>query len=280
MRPVGIVTDTTSDLSTTLVEQWSIATAPIYFRIGAEELAMTTTVDRTAFFSRLQRQPLSGTSAVNPHDWLRAYEGLAPDCAEIVALTLSQTLSSTYQSAKIAQSLWTLRRVHCVDSGTVFAGLALLALGAAQKAVADQPLPEVLSWIEEAKTETATLMISPSLAMMVRIGRIPVLKADEQAPAYALLEVRAGVFEVIGTAQSFTEACDHLLDHVIRQYPRLRPERGVIDHGQAPMLARNLAFRVRDRWPQCSITQIDDGPMTAVVADGAGGVAFAIGPMP
>ncbi len=280
MRPVGIVTDTTSDLSTTLVEQWSIATAPIYFRIGAEELAMTTTVDRTAFFSRLQRQPLSGTSAVNPHDWLRAYEGLAPDCAEIVALTLSQTLSSTYQSAKIAQSLWTDRTVHCVDSGTVFAGLALLALGAAEKALAGQTIPEVLKWLEGAKAETATLMISPSLAMMARIGRIDLLKAEEQAPAYALLEVRAGAFEVVGTAQSFAEACDRLLEHTIRHYPGLRPERVVIDHGQVPALARDLASRTRDRWPLCQVTQIDDGPMTAVVADGAGGVAFAVGPMP
>jgi fatty acid-binding protein DegV len=170
--------------------------------------------------------------------------------------------------------------VHCVDSGTVFAGLALLALGAAEKALAGDGSNEVLRWLELAKSETATFMISPSMAMLARIGRVAELKADERAPAYALVEVRAGRLELVGTAESFAVASDQLLEYAVQQYKGLRPGRAVIDHGRVPGLADDLAWRVGGRWPQCQVTRMDDGPMTAVVADGAGGVAFAIGPKP
>lgn len=280
MRPVGIATDTSSDLSADLVEQFRIATAPIIFRMGGEEIAMTTTVDRKAFFTRLQDRQLSGTSAVNTHDWLKAYEALAPDCSEIIALTLSQTLSSTYQSSKIAEGLWTDRPVHCVDSGTVFAGLAVLALGAAEKALAGEGSDRILKWLGRARSETATFMISPSMAMLERIGRVAERKAEEPMPAYALVEVRAGRMELVDTAESFTAAADQLLDYAVERYSNLRFGRAIIDHGRVPGLADDLAWRIGVRWPRCQVTRIDDGPMTAVVADGPGGVAFAIGPVP
>ncbi len=274
-RQVGIATDTSSDLSQSLAERFGIATAPIAIRLDDEEVLTRIDMDRKAFFDKLGSRKLMGTAAVNPHDWLQAYQALSPASSEIVAITLSPALSRTFQSAKTAQSLLPECPVRVVDSGTVFAGLALLVLGAAEKAHRGDSSDAIVTWLEKARDQTATGLISPSMAMLARIGRVDV--REGVGADYALIQVLEGKFAPWGTASSFPEAVEITLNEWATRSD-LKYERAVVDHGRVPQLAEELIDGILSRWPDCQVTCIDDGPMTAVVADGAGGVAFALGP--
>lgn len=274
-RQVGIATDTSSDLSQSLAERFGIATAPIAVRLDGEEVLTRLDMDRKAFFDKLDSRKLMGTAAVNPHDWLQAYQSLAPASSEIVAITLSPVLSRTFQSAKTAQSLLSECSVRVVDSGTVFAGLALLVLGAAEKAHRGDSAEAIVTWLENARDQTVTGMISPSMAMLARIGRVD--GTEGVGEDYALIQVLEGKLAPWGTASSFPEAVEITLKEWATR-PGLKYERAVVDHGRVPQLAEALIDGILRHWPDCQVTRIDDGPMTAVVADGAGGVAFALGP--
>ena len=82
------------------------------------------------FYERLQTAPeLPTTSQPTPGDFLATYEELAPKYERIIVAAISSTLSGTFGSAETAAEMLGGDKVRVIDSGTVSASIALLALG-------------------------------------------------------------------------------------------------------------------------------------------------------
>ncbi len=109
------------------------------------------------------------TSAPAPGDFLRALEHLP---GEVLVLTVSQRLSSTPASARLAADT-AGSRVHVMDSGTSAGSLALIALHAARTAQDGGTLAEVEEAARRAIARSRLVAAVGTLDYLVRGGRLP-----------------------------------------------------------------------------------------------------------
>jgi DegV family protein with EDD domain len=109
------------------------------------------------------------TSAPAPGDFLRVLD-TAP--GEVLVLTVSQRLSSTAASARLAADT-VGSRVRVIDSGTSAGSLALIALHAARTAQAGGTMAEVEGAARCAISRARLVAAVGTLDYLVRGGRLP-----------------------------------------------------------------------------------------------------------
>ncbi len=279
MRPLGITTDSTSDMTLVLSRRLDIPVTPIIVRVGGQEVETRPDMDRDAYFSAIDRDGLSGTAAVSPAHWAAAYRDLAERAASQLAVTLSQGMSATWQNAKVAGASEGTGRVSVFDSGTVFAGLLSLVLGAGEMAAGGADLAEVRQWLEAARPRTHTYLLSPNLGMLRRIGRVGDVMPVAGKP-WAVVKIEEGLFVPKSTHENVEAACAWILRDLEPALDDAPPLRLVVDHGRAPGPATMVADFIGRGTGVHPLTRIDDGPIMPVLADGFGGVALSVGPLP
>ena len=124
----AIVVDSTADCpdGPRRFPNWRVV--PLYVRFGDESFRDYEELPPQEFYDRLRRAAVSPTtSQPTPGDFLAAYEELGR-YARILSLHLPAKLSGTVESARRASEDLGDGRVRALDSGTVSAGLAMLAL--------------------------------------------------------------------------------------------------------------------------------------------------------
>ena len=125
-----VVLDSTSDFADAPQRFPNFRVVPLYVRFGDESFRDYVDIDPTRFYERLQSaSELPTTSQPTPGDFLTVYEELAPQYEHILSLQISSTLSGTYGSAVAAGEMLGGDKVRVIDTRTVSASLALLALG-------------------------------------------------------------------------------------------------------------------------------------------------------
>ena len=126
----AVVLDSTADFPDATERFPNFRVVPLYVRFGDESFRDYVDIDPTRFYERLAVAPeLPTTSQPTPADFLSVYEELAPHYERIVSLQISSTLSGTFASAQAAAELLGGDTVRVIDSRTVSASLALLAIG-------------------------------------------------------------------------------------------------------------------------------------------------------
>lgn len=133
MPKVGIVVDSTCDVSPADLAARDIRHIPLIVRFGTEEYRDAIDLTPDEFYAKLAAATdLPKTSQPTPADFMAAYRELAADgCDEIVVLTLSEPLSGTHQSADIASKDSPVP-IHLVNTKNVSCGLGMLAFRAAE----------------------------------------------------------------------------------------------------------------------------------------------------
>jgi DegV family protein with EDD domain len=278
VRAVGIATDSSSDLSPELSARLDVPVTPIVVRVGGRDIEVWPPMDRDAYFRAIAQEPLSGTAAVNTQRWLEAYQALADHVDRIVVVALGSRFSTTCQSARVAASLFPERPVDVFDTDTVFAGLAALTVGAAEMALAGADAAAVMDWLAWAKPRTGTYMVTPSLGMLRRIGRVA--ESDDSSAAYAVVTVQDGRFAPVGAAPSYAEALDRVLTMAETNYRLSTSPLVVVDHARAADQATEAAQALAAHLHPARLVRIDDGPIMPVLADGFGAVAIGVAPPP
>src|SRR4029079_19191017 len=125
----AIVLDSTADFpeGPERFPNWRIV--PLYVRFGSESFADYVELGTTEIYERLREAPEPPTtSQPTPGDFLAVYEELAPRYERILSLQLSATLSGTLGSAETAAAMLGGATVRVVDTRTVSAAIAMLAL--------------------------------------------------------------------------------------------------------------------------------------------------------
>lgn len=133
MSKVGLVVDSTCDVSPAELAERDIRHVPLIVRFGTEEFRDAIDLTPDEFYAKLAAAPeLPKTSQPTPADFMATYRELADQgYDEIVVLTLSEPLSGTHQSADIASKDSPIP-VHLVNTNNVSCGLGMLAVRAAE----------------------------------------------------------------------------------------------------------------------------------------------------
>jgi len=168
----AIVLDSTADYPEGPQRYPNWRVVPLYVRFGQESFRDYTELGPRDFYDRLRTAPeLPTTSQPTPGDFLETYRELE-GYERILSLHIPQKLSGTVESARVAGEELGGGKVRAIDSGTVSAGLALLALGVQERLERGTTDEEVDDLVRRFQEESRIVFTVDTLEFLAKGGRI------------------------------------------------------------------------------------------------------------
>jgi len=169
----AVVVDSTADFPDAAERFPNWRVVPLYVRFGDESYRDYVELGPDEFYAKLAAvSDLPTTSQPTPGDFLAVYEELAPRYDRILSLQISSTLSGTYGSAVTAAGLLGGDKVRVIDTRTVSAALALLALGVQRRLEHGTTDEEVDALVARFGREHKLLFTVNTLEYLAKGGRI------------------------------------------------------------------------------------------------------------
>lgn len=171
---ISIVTDSTCDLPAEIVNQQAITVIPLTINVGDKSFLDGVDITRDEFYDQLPTFDLfPKTAAPGPEVFQRAYQRLADEGADaIISLHISETLSATINSARIAAQQFTHIPVTVLDSTQLSLGMGFLVEKSAQLARAEKTVDEILSALKDAMSRAYVFASLNTLEYLRRSGRM------------------------------------------------------------------------------------------------------------
>ena len=256
-RPVAVVTDSSADLSDSVLDRHHIALVPLQVMFGDEVFQDRVQLKPEEFYRRLRvSRALPTTSQPTPADFVRVLRDARGEADEVVAVLLSSTLSGTYQSAQAAVKAAGLTGIHLVDSASASFGVGLLALRGAELAESGLKAADVAKELERLRGQSGCLVTVDRFDNLIRSGRV----TRGKAWLAGMLDVKPILsLDATGRIQPVdrVRGRDNLVPKVLsllekRLTPRPRAIRFGIAHAEAPDVAERVrtalvaAYQPRD----------------------------------
>jgi DegV family protein with EDD domain len=171
----AVVLDSTADFPDAPERFPNFRVVPLYVRFGDESYKDYVELDPEQFYARLRTSPeLPTTSQPTPGDFLAVFEELAPTYERVLSLQISSTLSGTFGSAQSAAEMLGGDQVRVIDTRTVSASIALMAIGIQrrlERGTTDEEIDEFVARYQEVHHLLFTVSTLEYLAKGGRIGK-------------------------------------------------------------------------------------------------------------
>jgi DegV family protein with EDD domain len=279
---VQIVTDSTSDLPSDMVQAYGIAVVPLTVAFGKEVFRDRVDIQAGQFYKRLvqdKAHPVSSPPSVE--DFAARYREWLAQGHDVVSLHLPSRLSKTFENASTAAAQLgggaSSPTLTVLDTGQVSVGLGMFALFAARMAARGEPAAAIRDRLLEMPPRVHTLFVVDTLEFLARGGRI--------GKARALLGGLLGIKPILGVVDGEVVPVDRvrggraahprILELLHKQVDRKRPVIAGISHANAPVWADRLRALVRDQFEVAELIQTEVGPVVgANVGPGVVGVCL------
>ena len=248
---VKIVTDSVADLPYEVVRELGITVVPIAVRFG--EKVYRDNIDLTAeqFYEKLkQSKVLPVTSVPTPATFAQAYDKLAEQTDEILAIMISSRLSGTYEVALQSVGLMKAKcRVQVVDSRWGAMTEGFIVMKAAQAAQAGARIDEVIDVTQKTIRRVDLLCTFDTLEYLRRGGRIGHGQAflGSLLRVNPLLTLRDGVAEPVGRTRSRAKAIERLYSFAM-SYSHI--EEMAVEDAACPDEAEALVKHLSAKFPK------------------------------
>jgi len=216
---VKVVTDSSADLPSPIIDELGITVVPLYVRFGEKVYRDRVDISDDEFYQRLQRDPVHpNTTQPTPQDFAEVYHKLSQDGDGIVSIHLSSKLSGTYNSA--VQGKESIARKKCpievIDSQTLTMSLGMLVIAAANSAKSGKSLPQVVEEVNQIIPNIHLLGLLDTLKYLVLGGRIGKAQAllGSILNVKPMLTLRDGEVMPAGQARTRSKGIERLIDFV------------------------------------------------------------------
>jgi DegV family protein with EDD domain len=232
---VAIFTDSASDLDPAEAAASGIHVVPLIVNFGDQSFRAGIDMNGPDFWARMTAPdaPFPTTAASSPGDFKDAYEAAFLEGAEaIVSVHVTETLSGTIKSARIARDMLPDREIHVVDSLNASMVIGILARMGLELAEADVPAEDIAAALEERAQDMRIYFALETLEYLKRGGRI----SGTQAAIGSLLSVKPvimvkhGEVTTVDRVRTKSKARDRLIE-LVTEKP---VERLSILHSQTP----------------------------------------------
>jgi DegV family protein with EDD domain len=277
-RRIAIVTDSTCDIPQELVEQYGIRVIPQILIMGDKTWRDGVDIDSATFYELLRTSPdFPASSQPSVVSFQEAFTELAKEADGIVAVLISDELSGTLNSARMAAEALPEVPIEIVDTRSVSIQLGFIVLAAARVAEAGGTLQEVADAARALIGRVHIYFVVDTLEYLHRGGRIG---AASKLFATALnikpvLSIQDGMVHPamkVRTRRKALEAVLQLLDEDLAGAERIHV--GVL-HIAAPEEADRLAVEVQARFHPVEIIRAECGPVLGTHAGpGTVGVVY------
>lgn len=272
---IGIVTDSTSDLPSHLIEQYEIQVVPTILILDGKEFADGIGISRAEFYNRLPslRTPPT-TAAPSIGDFTAPYQTLLDQgCDHILSIHPASQLTNILNVAKQAAQEFP-GKVTCVDSSSLSLGLGFQVLAAAEEM--EFGLKPALEAIESTRKRLQVSAALDTMEYLKRSGRVPGLVATLGGilSIKPMIELMNGEVKPIGAVRTTKQADERILNFLLGLGDL---ERLAILHTNAEPRAKQLLGELMDRARKSIPHDILFVNVTAVIGThlGPNGLGFA-----
>jgi DegV family protein with EDD domain len=174
-RNFAVITDSAADIADSDMERLDIHMVPCRIQFGDRGFLDKVSITTDEFYQRLEQDPNHPTtSQPAPGDFRRQYQYLASHFPDVVSVNLTSAVSGTSEAARSAAKRTNASgTVHVVDSLNASMGEGLLAVFAAECAVAGLSAEDTVKAVERLIPDTHSYAVVGNLDYAVRGGRIP-----------------------------------------------------------------------------------------------------------
>ena len=265
---VKIVTDSVADLPAQVVKELGITVIPLNVRFGTEVYRDGIDLTTEQFYDKLRDSKiLPVTSVPSPATFAEAYNKLAEETDEILAIILSSKLSGTYDVASQSIGLMERKcRVEVIDSQWATMAEGFIVMKAAQAAKAGASLDEVIGVTRSTIPRVDFRAAFDTLEYLRRGGRIGRAQAflGSVLKVNPMITLRNGVVEPAGRTRSRSKAIDYLYNHAT-SYSYV--EEMAVEDTACPDEAEALVQRLSSKFPR---ERIYRSKMTPVIGTHTG----------
>ena len=252
---IKVVTDSTSDLPADVAESLGIEVVPLNVHFESDVYKDRVNLMPDAFYDKLiNGDILPTTSQPSVGEFIDVYERLGSDADGIVSVHISEKLSGTMNSARLAsQQANADCPIEVVDTFQVSMGVGICAMEAAEVANSGGDMNQVILAARNAVTRSQCFFMLETLEFLQKGGRI----GKAQALIGNLLKIRPmlmlqeGEVHPLGRERTRRKGIAKLVDTV----EELAPISGLAvmystGPDEAQTLAQNISkFMIEDRKP-------------------------------
>jgi DegV family protein with EDD domain len=214
---VAVVTDSASDMPPEMAAAHGIRVVPLNVTFGAETFRAMIDLSADEFWRRMTAPdaPFPTTSAASPGSFQETFEAaFAAGADAIVCVDISETLSGTIKSARIAADLLGDREIHVIDSRSASMATGLLALLAADRASAGVAAADIATEVEARRDDVDLFVGLDTLAYLRKGGRLsgPQAAIGTLLSVKPIITVRNGLVEVADRPRTRSKARERVLE--------------------------------------------------------------------
>jgi len=278
MRDYVIMTDSCCDLNEREVAESGLTVIPLTFTMGEKSYRDTpdhADMSLTEFYARLRRGEMATTAAVNVGDFTDTMRPILEAGKDILCVSFSSALSTTYQSGVIAadelRAEFPDAKIIVIDSLSASRGQGMLLWHAAKKKAAGAGIDEVADWVRETIPHQNHWFTVADLNHLRRGGRLnatsalvgtvlsikPVMHCDAEGKLTPVGKAR-------GMKQALTELVNKLDELGVRPLP---DQTMFICHADAPDSVAFVKGLLKERF---GVTDVRDEYIGPVIGSHTG----------
>ncbi|MFB0559108.1 MAG: DegV family protein [Dehalococcoidales bacterium] len=281
MPKVGIVADSLACLTKELVEQYGIRIVPLSFYFGDKAYKDWVDITPSDAYELFLKDPESWySSAPSPTEFLKAFHEVSKRTKNILCVTISSKLSTTYNVARVAKGQVEAElpgtSIVVVDSQTTTAAEGFVALAAARAAAEGKNLAEVTKNAEEMRERVTFVALLDTVRYVYRSGRIPKVaaRAGSILNIKPIFTISSGVVRTVGIARNKAHGVDHMLKRM-RDKVGQNPVHVAVMHAYAADEAERLKERVSSEFNCTELWLTEFSPLMGyTTGTGTLGLAF------
>ena len=243
-----IIADSCGDFTEQMKQNPIFKTVPLTLEIGSYSILDDENFNQLDFINRVNASSIGPkTACPSPEAFQKAIE--ESDADEIYVVTISASLSGTFQSASIGLSLYEenggTKKVHIFNSKSASAGECKLCLDIQELKDAGKSFEEVVEEVEMACDDLKTLFVLESLDTLRKNGRLSGIKSL-LAGALNIKPIMGAVdgsIVQLGQQRGMQKALRKMMELAIERaggVEAVKTKRLVITHVNAPERAEQL----------------------------------------
>ncbi len=212
MAKIKIVTDSTADLSSELIEKFDIEVVPLSIHIEGNTYLDRVDITPSEFMRKMKEADELPKSSQPPAGVLaEVYDRFGDQGYDILSIHMTGGMSGTVQSAESAAAM-SHANVTVVDSRYISKALAFQVLEAANMASEGKSIQEIVSRLETIRSNTKLFVVVDTLENLVKGGRIGKGKAmiGSLLNIKPIASLEGGVYTPVAKVRSHTQVAKYL----------------------------------------------------------------------
>lgn len=264
-KPIGIVTDSTCDLSEDFLEKNDVRIVPLQVRFGEEEFLDRITISSQEFYQRLKTsKDFPKTSQPATAAFKQVYDDMLRKYDSVLSIHISSGISGTLQNARTTGKFFKDRKIVAVDSKITSLGLGFLVREAVKLRDEHKTIEEIEARLNDMAKNIRAFLSLETIENLVRGGRLskskgllarvlqlnPVLTFDDKGK---VVQLDKGV----GDKGSLDKAIEHTLAFI---NGKTRVQLSVV-YSDKPERAQYAKQKLNDARPELVIETAQISPV-------------------